>query len=155
MPENSRRLPGKALLLLFLLICLAGLGLVIAGLPGLPGSGDNKLVAGKPFGPSAALPDPGKGYNGWYLSEAGVTETLFSLNFAMHLQPLLAAASRQVDPLSWEVSLKQGIQFHDHSPLNAEAVKWSLKVLRKRSRNPPHPTPASISAAHSNGDNRT
>ena len=95
----------------------------------MPVSGNNKLVVGKPFGPSAARPDPALHYNGWYLSEAGVTETLFSLNFAMHLQPLLAAASRQVDPLSWEVSLKQGIQFHDHSPLNAEAVKWSLERI--------------------------
>ncbi|MCI5180224.1 MAG: ABC transporter substrate-binding protein [Candidatus Electrothrix sp. AW3_4] len=104
---------------------------LISGGPVLPvnSNSDNKLVVGKPFGPSAAVPDPGKGYNGWYLSEAGVTETLFSLDFGLHLQPLLAASSKQIDPLSWEVSLKQGIQFHDHSPLNAEAVKWSLERI--------------------------
>jgi peptide/nickel transport system substrate-binding protein len=97
--------------------------------PVLPVSGNNKLVVGKPFGPSAARPDPALHYNGWYLSEAGVTETLFHLDFSLHLQPLLAASYKQVDPLSWEVSLKQGIQFHDHSPLNAEAVKWSLERI--------------------------
>ncbi|WYD80180.1 MAG: ABC transporter substrate-binding protein [Candidatus Electrothrix gigas] len=104
---------------------------LISGGPVLPvnSNSGNKLVVGKPFGPSAAVPDPAKGYNGWYLSEAGVTETLFSLDFGLHLQPLLAASSKQIDPLSWEVSLKQGIQFHDHSPLNAEAVKWSLERI--------------------------
>lgn len=110
---------------------MAGLAAHFRGpvLPVNSSNSGNKLVVGKPFGLSAVVPDPAKGYNGWYLSEAGVTETLFALDFEMQLQPLLAASSRQLDPLSWEVSLKQGIQFHDHSPLNAEAVKWSLERI--------------------------
>ncbi|WPD23370.1 MAG: ABC transporter substrate-binding protein [Candidatus Electrothrix scaldis] len=105
---------------------------LISGGPVLPvnsSNSGNKLVVGKPFGPSAVVPDPAKGYNGWYLSEAGVTETLFSLDFGLHLQPLLAASSRHLDPLSWEISLKKDILFHDHTPLNAEAVKWSLERI--------------------------
>lgn len=93
MPGNSRRLPGEALLPLFLLVCLAGLGLVIAGLPGLPVGDNGKQVLGKPFGPAAALPDPAKGYNGWYLSKARVTEALFTLNFGCLSSPCCAGRS--------------------------------------------------------------
>lgn len=130
MPENKTRAILLAIVLptvLLLLIWLAWS--FVSGGAGLPVSGNNKLVVGKPFGPSAARPDPALHYNGWYLSEAGVTETLFHLDFSLHLQPLLAASYKQVDPLSWEVSLKKGIQFHDHSPLNAKAVKWSLERI--------------------------
>ncbi len=92
-------------------------------------SGNNELVVAKPFGPSVELPDPAKGSNGWYTGEAGVTETLFVLDFNMHLQPLLVKSHRNISPFKWEIHLKEGIMFHDHTCLDASAVKWSLERL--------------------------
>ncbi len=89
----------------------------------------DELVVAKPFGPSVRLPDPAKGSNGWYTSEVGVTETLFVLDFNMHLQPWLADSYRNISPCTWEIHLKRGILFHDLSSLDASAVKWSLQRL--------------------------
>jgi peptide/nickel transport system substrate-binding protein len=123
----------KAKIILLMVICLTVTGWcrVYAG---------EELVIGKPFGPSVARPDPAKGYNGWYTSEAGITETLFFLDFEMNAQPYLVEKYRRIDSLIWEITLKKGIQFHDRSALNAEAVQWSLnrvidpssKVFNKR-----------------------
>lgn len=88
-----------------------------------------QLTIAKPFGPSVAVPDPAKGSNGWYTNEAGVTETLFVLDPEMNLKPCLAASFQNISPLSWEVGLKKNVRFHDDSPLNAMAVKWSIARL--------------------------
>jgi hypothetical protein len=49
----------------------------------------SQITIATPFGPSTAVPDPAKGSNGWYTGEAGVTETLFILDFDMGLTPWL------------------------------------------------------------------
>ncbi len=89
----------------------------------------DQMTIATPFGPSVANPDPAKGSNGWYTGEAGVTETLFSLDFDMKLIPQLAGDYRRVDPTIWEITLKDGIVFHDGAALDAGAVKWSLSRL--------------------------
>ena len=90
---------------------------------------ENILVVGKPFGPATAFPDPAKGYNGWYTSEAGATETLFVLDTRMQLAPWLARSYRNVNPLTWEIVLKEGILFQDQTLLDADAVKWSIERI--------------------------
>lgn len=101
---------------------------------GIFASGSDKLIIGKPFGPSAKGPDPAKGSNGWYTNEAGVTETLFVLDFEMNLKPWLAAASKSTSPLTWEIKLKKGIRFHDNTQMNAAAVKLSLdRIIDEKS----------------------
>ena len=62
------------------------------------------LIIAKPFGPSVEVPDPAKGYNGWYMNEAGVTETLFALDFDMNLKPWLAESFKNISPLQDERS---------------------------------------------------
>lgn len=101
---------------------------------GVFAAGPDKLIIAKPFGPSVKCPDPAKGANGWYTNEAGVTETLFVLDFEMNLRPWLVAASKNLSPLIWEIKLKNGIRFHDNTPLNARAVKWSIdRIIDKKS----------------------
>lgn len=104
---------------------------VITGicLPGCFAVRADQMVIATPFGPNTVVPDPARGSNGWYTSEAGVTETLFALDFQMGLIPQLARAYRQISPLMWEIDLKKGVVFHDGTPLDAEAVKWSLTRL--------------------------
>jgi peptide/nickel transport system substrate-binding protein len=59
---------------------------------------ESRLTIGTAFGPTASVPDPAKGSNGWYLMEAGVFETLFALDFDMELVPCLADTYRNISP---------------------------------------------------------
>jgi peptide/nickel transport system substrate-binding protein len=45
----------------------------------------------------------------------------------LHPQPRLAASWRVVDPLTWEFTLREGVTFHDGSPLTAEDVIFSIR----------------------------
>ncbi len=40
--------------------------------------------------------------------------------------PRLATSWKQVDPLTWEFKLRQGVTFQDGEPFNAQAVKYTL-----------------------------
>ncbi|GAJ98917.1 glutathione ABC transporter substrate-binding protein [Geomicrobium sp. JCM 19055] len=55
-----------------------------------------------------------------------VFETLVAPDENMDLQPLLAESYEQLDDLTWEFKLKEGISFHDDQPFNAEAVKTNF-----------------------------
>ncbi len=92
-------------------------------------AGADQMVIATPFGPSTAVPDPARGSNGWYTSEAGATETLFTLDFDMNLVPWLVRNYRRISPLVWEIELKDGVVFHDRTSLDARAVAWSLSRL--------------------------
>ncbi len=87
------------------------------------------FTVAKPFGPSGTSLDPAKGDNGWYASEAGITETLFVLDFSMHLTPWLAKGFKNLSPILWQIELKDNIYFHTGVPLTAKAVKASLDRL--------------------------
>ncbi len=93
----------------------------------------NELVIAMPFGPSVKAVDPAKGYNGWYTNEAGVTETLFILDFNLKLAPLLVKSYKNRTPLIWEIKLKQGLRFHDNSSFDATAVKWTFNRIIDKS----------------------
>jgi peptide/nickel transport system substrate-binding protein len=43
-------------------------------------------------------------------------------------EPMLATDWRQVDDLTWEFDLREGVQFHDGSPLTAEDVEASIEL---------------------------
>ncbi|GAB6145250.1 ABC transporter substrate-binding protein [Desulfocicer niacini] len=100
---------------------------VIVFFPGLSMGADHKgLIVGTSWGPGSNPPDPAKNWDGWYLNEIGVTETLMALDFDQKLVPLLAESCTNISPTTWEIRLKAGITFHDGAPLNAEAVKWNF-----------------------------
>ncbi|MEM8841754.1 MAG: ABC transporter substrate-binding protein [Pseudomonadota bacterium] len=79
-----------------------------------------------PFGFNDPNPDPAIGWNGWRTSDTGVTETLFWLNTDGDLSPKLAKSAKSLSPTEWEIHLREGITFHDGTPLDAEAVRFSL-----------------------------
>jgi peptide/nickel transport system substrate-binding protein len=54
-------------------------------------------------------------------------ETLVIPNDKMQPQPLLAESWERVDTLTWRFHLRKGVKFHDGTPLNAQAVKFSLE----------------------------
>ncbi|MEM8812592.1 MAG: ABC transporter substrate-binding protein, partial [Pseudomonadota bacterium] len=79
-----------------------------------------------PFGFNVQNPDPAIGWNGWRTSDAGITETLYWLDAEGSLAPRLAETATSVSPTTWEISLQEGVTFQDGTPLDADAVRFSI-----------------------------
>ena len=89
-------------------------------LPAFAQEGSLTIAIG--FGPSAEVPDPRAGYNGWMSNQTGVTETLMGIDYEMKLYPRLAEGIEQSSPTTWRVTLREELTFHDGSPVTAQAV---------------------------------
>ncbi|GAB6906509.1 ABC transporter substrate-binding protein [Desulfosarcina cetonica] len=113
----------------WVLFVWVGIGVILTAFPARTVAGTGELAIATPFGPSVAVPDPARGSNGWYTSEAGVTQTLFVLDLDMGLKPWLAKSVRPIDPLTWEIELNAPVLFHDRTSMDAAAVKWSIMRL--------------------------
>lgn len=58
-----------------------------------------------------------------------VYETLITINKENQIVPQLATEWKQIDPLTWEFTLRKGVRFHDGTDFDANAVKASLDRL--------------------------
>ena len=87
---------------------------------------EGSLTISVGFGPSAEVPDPRAGYNGWLSNQTGVTETLMGIDYDLKLYPRLAESIDQPSPTTWRVTLRDGVQFQDGTPLTADAVVSSV-----------------------------
>lgn len=59
-----------------------------------------------------------------------VYETLYARDASGTLVPWLAEAlPTQIDPLTWEIKIRDGITFHNGEPLDAKSVAFSLKRI--------------------------
>ena len=63
----------------------------------------------------------------WMGVRAGIAETLVKLDDDLEIQPWLAESWEQKDETTWVFTLKEGVTFHDGSPVNGEAVKASFE----------------------------
>ncbi len=70
--------------------------------------------------------DSVNGWEGWYVREAGLYETLFYNDENMELKPELATGYTALSDTEWEITLHQDVVFHDGTPFNADAVIYSL-----------------------------
>lgn len=95
--------------------------------PAIAEEGSLKISVG--FGPSADVPDPRAGYNGWLSNQTGVTETLMGIDYDMNLYPRLASGIEQASPTTWRVTLRDGVMFHDGSPMTARAVVNAILAI--------------------------
>lgn len=101
------------------LACAAALALSTA----IPAAAqDSSLTISVAFGPTAEVPDPRASYNGWMSNQTGVTETLMGIDYDMNLYPRLAEGIEQSSPTTWRVTLRDGLTFHDGTPVTAQAV---------------------------------
>ena len=70
--------------------------------------------------------DPVK--SGWVANQSGMSENLFRLSATtLSPEPWLATDALQIDPLTWEITLREGVKFHNGAVMDAEAVKASLE----------------------------
>ncbi|MEP5633391.1 MAG: ABC transporter substrate-binding protein [Tateyamaria sp.] len=71
---------------------------------------------------SDPVPDPRAGYNGWMSNQTGVTETLMGIDYELNLYPRLAETIEQAAPTTWRITLRDGLAFHDGTPVTAQSI---------------------------------
>lgn len=80
------------------------------------------LRVGTPF---LSQPDPVRG--GFNAVQFGLAETLMRLDTDLRPQPWLAVSVTPRSATTWEVALREGVTFHDGTPMDAAAVRASLQ----------------------------
>lgn len=83
------------------------------------------------FNPENEEPDvnPHNAYAGWACIRYGVGETLFKYSDSMEIQPWLAKDYENIDELTWQITLQDGVKFSSGREMDGEAVKKCLEHL--------------------------
>jgi peptide/nickel transport system substrate-binding protein len=92
-------------------------------------SGGGHLVYAEQFAPAAAWALETNDAHS--LTRAGCMETLLKYRPDGELEPMLATEWTQVNPTTWEFTLRDGVSFQDGTPMNADAVAGALTHLLK------------------------
>ena len=91
---------------------------------GGPEEGNGHIVYGEQFPPVAAWAlETNDSYT---LSRAGCLETLLQYEADGSLSERLATSWEQVEPTVWEFQLREGVQFQDGTPMDADTVAGAL-----------------------------
>jgi peptide/nickel transport system substrate-binding protein len=86
--------------------------------------GGGHLVYAEQFGPAAAWAVETNDAHS--LTRAGCLETLVKYGINGELEPMLATEWEQVEPTTWEFTLREGVTFQDGTAMDAEAVAGAL-----------------------------
>lgn len=70
--------------------------------------------------------EPERANIGMYPLNTNIFESLVRLTPDYQVEPLLAESWEFVEPNTWSFTLRQGVTFHDGTPLTSEAVAWSI-----------------------------
>ena len=65
------------------------------------------------------------------LASTLIYESLATYDRDRNIVPVLATSWKQIDDLTWEIKLREGVTFHSGNPFNAEAVKFSIERCSK------------------------
>lgn len=63
---------------------------------------------------------------GYFPLNTNIFEPLVYMTPDYQIEPLLAESWEFVEPDTWRITLRQGVSFHDGTPFNAEAVKYTM-----------------------------
>jgi len=58
-----------------------------------------------------------------------IFDTLIDVDENLQLKPSLAVSWRAIDDLTWEFKIREGVKFHDGTPLTAADVKFSIERI--------------------------
>jgi len=104
----------------------AGCGMNSNGGGGAGGQGGH-LVYDELIPPIAAwAPESGDAHN---LTRAGCLETLLKIGYDTELEPMLATEWTEVDPTTWDFTLREDVKFQNGTPMDADAVAGALNHL--------------------------
>jgi peptide/nickel transport system substrate-binding protein len=79
--------------------------------------------------------DPAEEYDGWTTNRAGITETLVSVDENYEIKPMLSDSWEQKDDNTWVMHIRDGVTFHDGTPVDGAAVKAAFeRVMEKQER---------------------
>jgi len=87
-----------------------------------------QLVVGQGIDPDTLDPQVTASAAVWSIT-LNVYDTLVTRDKQGRLQPGLAQSWRPLDDKTWEVKLREGVQFHNGEPLDGEAVKYSIERI--------------------------
>ena len=93
------------------------------------------IVIGRSTEPSAIDPQFSRTGNNQMTAD-NMFETLLSTDENLQMHPHLATEWTNIDPLTWEISLREGVTFHDGSPFTADDVLFSLDRTDKVPNSP-------------------
>jgi len=93
------------------------------------------LIIGRSNEPSALDPQFSRTGNNQMTAE-NIFQRLLSIDANLQMHPQLAVQWQNLDPLTWEISLRQNVTFHDGSPLSADDVIFSLNRTDKVPNSP-------------------
>ncbi|MDP8928244.1 MAG: ABC transporter substrate-binding protein [Actinomycetota bacterium] len=94
-------------------------------------SGPQTLVVGAPA--DTFVTEGDKANLGMFPVNANIFETLVSMRPDFQLEPGLAVRWDYRGGNTWRFALRQGVQFHDGQPFNADAVKFSFERMARAS----------------------
>lgn len=93
------------------------------------------IVVGRATEPSAIDPQFSRSGNNQMTAD-NMFDTLLSTDANLQMHPSLATEWTNTDPLIWEISLREGVTFHNGTPFTADDVLFSLNRTDKVPNSP-------------------
>ena len=115
----------------------AGIPLLITGTTAFPwlgakGAGAQEALSELVIDLSAepSTLDPALVYevDGWSIVHS-IYDSLVQFGPDGSVQPVLAQSMEQVDPLIWEITLREGLTFHNGEPVNGQSIRFSIEHI--------------------------
>ncbi|MDG3086393.1 ABC transporter substrate-binding protein [Vibrio hannami] len=75
--------------------------------------------------------EPTTAWNGWTLSRVGVGENLIQIDENLKFKPMVASSWKQLDELTTEFTIREGVVFHNGEKVDAKAAKASIERVLK------------------------
>jgi peptide/nickel transport system substrate-binding protein len=120
---------------------MAGAALAALMFVGAPAAAQRSLTMAVQTPPSALDPHFHNTTNNTMMLMQ-IFERLFELDNKAVPQPRLAESMRAIDDRTWEIRLRQGVRFHDGTPLEAEDIPYTFARIPTVPNSPALYTPA-------------